>query len=112
MGPYSHAIEKNGVVYLSGQVAFDQEAKLVGEDAAAQTVQVMKNLRAILNAAGLDFADVVKTTIYLAHFEDFGAVNEVYARPFEQPYPARSTVAVRTLPKNALVEIEVVARAK
>ena len=112
IGPYSQGFWAGELFFSAGQVALDPRTmELVGEDAATQAEQVMKNLAAVLAEAGLGFGDVVKTTIFLESMDDFAAVNEVYARPFEPPYPARSTVAVRTLPKNALVEIEVVARA-
>jgi 2-iminobutanoate/2-iminopropanoate deaminase len=84
--------------------------ELVGDDAGAQARRVMTNLGAVLEEAGLSFSNVVKTTVFLASMDDFAAVNEVYAESFDEPYPARSTVAVRTLPKGALVEIEVIAR--
>ncbi len=112
IGPYSQGYWAGELFFSAGQVALDPETmELVGDDAAVQARQVMKNLEAVLDEAGLAFSDVVKTTIFLASMDDFAAVNEVYARPFEAPYPARSTVAVRTLPKQALVEIEVIGRA-
>lgn len=112
IGPYSQGFWAGELFFSAGQVALDPATmEMVGDDAAAQARRVMTNLAAVLEAAGLDFSHVVKTTIFLASMDDFAAVNEVYAEPFEEPYPARSTVAVRTLPKGALVEIEVVARA-
>ena len=111
VGPYSQGYWAGEIFYSAGQVGLDPESgEMVGEDVETQARRVMKNLDAVLTEAGLSFADVVKTTIFLADMGDFGAVNEIYAERFEQPYPARSTVAVRTLPKNALVEIDVVAR--
>jgi 2-iminobutanoate/2-iminopropanoate deaminase len=111
IGPYSQGFWAGGLFFSAGQVALDPATmELVGDDAATQARRVMKNLGAVLDAAGLTFSDVVKTTIFLASMDDFAAVNEVYAEPFDQPYPARSTVAVQTLPKGALVEIEVIAR--
>jgi 2-iminobutanoate/2-iminopropanoate deaminase len=112
IGPYSQGYWAGELFFSAGQVALDPRTmELVGDDAATQARQVMKNLGAVLDEAGLAFSDVVKTTIFLASMDDFATVNEVYAQPFEAPYPARSTVAVRTLPKNALVEIEVIGRA-
>lgn len=112
IGPYSQGFWAGELFFSAGQVSLDPATmELVGEDAATQAAQVMRNLAAVLAEAGVGFSDVVKTTIFLASMDDFAAVNEVYARPFDEPYPARSTVAVRTLPKGALVEIEVIARA-
>ena len=112
IGPYSQGYWAGELFFSAGQVSLDPSTmEIVGDDAASQARQVMKNLGAVLTEAGLAFSDVVKTTIFLASMDDFAAVNEVYAQPFEEPYPARSTVAVRTLPKGALVEIEVIARA-
>jgi len=112
IGPYSQGVWAGELFFSAGQVSLDPATmELVGEDAATQAAQVMRNLAAVLEEAGLGFSDVVKTTIFLASMDDFLAVNDVYSRPFDEPYPARSTVAVRTLPKGALVEIEVVARA-
>ncbi|MDX1392998.1 MAG: RidA family protein [Gemmatimonadota bacterium] len=112
IGPYSQGFWAGELFFSAGQVALDPETmELVGDDAAAQARRVMRNLAAVLEAAGLSFSNVVKTTIFLASMDDFAAVNEAYAEPLEQPFPARSTVAVRTLPKGALVEIEVIARA-
>ena len=112
IGPYSQAIRAGNLLFCSGQVALDPTSgELVGgDDVAAQTERVLDNLAAVLEAAGVGFDAVVKTTIYLADMADFAAVNEVYARYFQGPRPpARATVAVRTLPKNALVEIDCVA---
>jgi 2-iminobutanoate/2-iminopropanoate deaminase len=110
IGPYSQAIRIGNLVFLSGQLGIDPET---GNFAAAsvdgQAVQVFKNIRAVLTEAGLTLDNVVKTTVFLADISDFATVNEVYARHFSEPYPARSAFAVKTLPKNALVEIEVVA---
>lgn len=112
VGPYSQGYWAGELFFSAGQVALDPASgEMVGTDVETQAQQVMKNLAAVLEEAGLGFADVVKTTIFLADMGDFVAVNEIYASRFEPPYPARSTVAVRTLPKNALVEIEVIGRA-
>jgi 2-iminobutanoate/2-iminopropanoate deaminase len=110
IGPYSAAIESGDLVFVSGQIPLDSTTgKLVAGDIAAQTRQSLENLKAILEAAGLTFADVVKTTIFLTSMGDFAAVNEVYKSYVAEPYPARSTVAVAALPMGAKVEIEMVA---
>jgi endoribonuclease L-PSP, putative len=110
LGPYSVATEAHGFVFISGQVAIDPETgDRVEADVAAQTDQVMRNLGAILADLGLGFADVVKTTIFLADIADFPTVNEVYARHVGSPAPARATVQAGALPGGFLVEIEVVA---
>lgn len=109
IGPYSQAIEAGGFIFTAGQIGIDPETGELREGVEAQVVQAMQNLQSILEAAGLSFQDVVKTTIFLVNMDDFKKVNEVYARYFREPYPARSTVGVKELPKGALVEIEVVA---
>ncbi len=110
IGPYSQAIVYNGLVYTAGQVALDPATGVIVEgDVKGQTERVMKNLSAVLAAAHTSLGRVLKTTVYLADMDDFGAMNEVYGRWFGDHKPARSTVAVKTLPKNALVEIDVVA---
>ena len=110
IGPYSQGIIANGFLYTAGQVALDPAtSNLVEGDVKAQTARVMENLQAVLSAAGTSFDRVVKTTVFLATMDDFAAMNEVYAQAFGDHKPARSTVAVKTLPKNALVEIDVVA---
>jgi 2-iminobutanoate/2-iminopropanoate deaminase len=111
IGPYSQAIEANGFVYTSGQIALRPDGTMEERGVEHQTHQVMKNLFYVLEEAGATFADVVKTTIYLADMDDFATVNEVYAHYFGDHKPARSTIAVKTLPKNALVEIECIALA-
>lgn len=111
IGPYSQAIEANGFIFTSGQIALTSEGELVEGDVVIQAHQVMKNLYYVLNAAGAHFNDVVKTTIFLADMNDFEKVNEVYAHYFGLHKPARSTVAVKTLPKNVRVEIECIALA-
>lgn len=111
IGPYSQAVVVDGWVFASGQIALDpQSGKLLAGDAAKQAEQALANLSGILGAAGTGFARVVKTTIYLTDMADFQKVNEVYARFFNEPFPARATVQVAALPKGALVEIEVIAR--
>ena len=111
IGPYAQAIGAGPYLFASGQIGLDPlTGQLVGGGAEAQTRQVMANVAAVLAAAGLAFADVVKTTIFLADMNDFAAVNAVYGEAFEGgPFPARSTVAASALPRGAAVEIEVVA---
>ncbi len=110
VGPYSQAIRVGNMLFTAGQVALDPVAgELVGSDVATQTEQVLRNLRAVLAAAGADFAQVIKTTVFLQSMSDFAAMNAVYARHFPEPFPARSTVEVGALPKGGLVEIECVA---
>lgn len=110
IGPYSQAIEVNGFIYASGQLPVDPATGSFPEGGIKeQTRQSLTNVQSILKAAGTDLSHVVKTTVFLASMDDFAAMNEVYAELFCQPYPARSAVAVKQLPKGALVEIEVVA---
>lgn len=111
LGPYSQAIVAGDVVYTAGQIGLDPgSGELVAPDAPAQAERALANLAAVLEAAGLGMGDVVKTTVFLADMGDYAAVNEVYARHFDEPYPARSAVQVAELPKGARVEIEAVAR--
>lgn len=108
--PYSQAIKAGGFVFVSGQVALRPgEKELVGNDIASQTEQVFANLKAILEASGSSLESLVKTTVFLDNFDDFGGMNEVYARHVGASPPARSTVEVAKLPSGALVEIEAVA---
>ena len=110
IGPYSQAVQVGNMLFASGQVGIDPATGNFVEGAVKeQTAQAFKNVKAILTEAGLDISDVVKTTVFLADMGDFGAMNEVYASQFEGAFPARSAVAVKTLPKNGLVEIEVIA---
>jgi len=111
IGPYSQSVVVNGMVYTSGQIALTPEGsdELLKEDVVVQAVRVMKNLEAVLEASGSSLNKVIKTTIFLADMNDFAVVNEVYAEAFGNHKPVRSTVAVKTLPKNALVEIDAVA---
>ena len=112
IGPYSPAVrdERSGLIFVSGQTPIDPATgKLIDGDAAAQARQVFDNLGRVLAAAGASMSDVVKVNVYLTSMADFAAVNEVYATVFEQPYPARTTVAVAELPMGARVEIELVA---
>ncbi|MGB2627083.1 MAG: RidA family protein [Candidatus Acidiferrum sp.] len=110
IGPYSQAVKSNGFVFVSGQIALDPKtAEFVGTDVSTQTERVMENLKAILEAAGTSLSHVVKTTVYLKDMNDFAAMNEVYAKYFTASPPARSTVQAARLPKDALVEIDVIA---
>ena len=111
IGPYSQAAAVNGMVYTSGQIALQADGSdtLLQEGVVVQAVQVLKNLEAVLVEAGSSLENVLKTTLFLADMSDFALVNEVYAEAFGSHKPARSTVAVKTLPKNALVEIEAIA---
>jgi 2-iminobutanoate/2-iminopropanoate deaminase len=109
IGPYSQAIDAGAFVYASGQIPLNPADGSIPEGIKAQTAQSLANVKAILAEAGLTLANVVKTTVFLADMGDFAAMNEVYAEAFEAPYPARSAVAVRELPKKVLVEIEVIA---
>jgi len=110
IGPYSQAIQVGNLIYTSGQIPIDPATgQLVEGGIKEQTRQSLSNIQAILQEAGLTMASVVKTTVFLADMADFAEMNSIYAEFFTEPYPARSAVAVKTLPKNALVEIEVVA---
>ena len=109
IGPYSQGIRAGELVFTAGQVGIDPTTGDLVEGVAAQAERALRNLTAILDAAGVALDRVVKTTIFLADMGDFATVNEVYASHFSAPYPARSTVAVAGLPKGALVEIEAVA---
>ena len=110
IGPYSQAVEIGNLVFVSGQLPIDSKTGLfASEEIKGQTRQSLTNISEILKAAGTDMSHVVKTTVFLADMTDFAAMNEVYAEFFSAPFPARAAVAVKTLPKNALVEIECVA---
>lgn len=113
IGPYSQAIKANGLVFLSGQIPLDPATQqLISGDVDAQTERVLNNIRGILEAAGTSLAKVVKTTVFLKRMADFAAMNEVYGRHFTDAPPARSTVEVARLPKDVLVEIDVIALAE
>lgn len=110
IGPYNQAIRTGDLVLLSGQIGLDpQTGNLVPGGTAAETEQVLRNLGAVLEASGLSFRDVVRTTIYLVDLADFAAVNEIYGRHMQPPYPARATVGVAALPRGARVEIDAIA---
>jgi len=109
IGPYSQGVKVNGMFYSSGQIALTPEGEMLGEDVVLQTKQVFSNLRAVLEEAGSSLDRVVKVMAFVADIEDFVVVNKIYAEAFGSHKPARSLVAAKTLPKNALVEIEVIA---
>lgn len=109
IGPYSQAVEINGFVYTSGQLGLNLETGEFGEGVQEQAKLSLSNVKAILEAAGTSLDHVVKTTVFLKDMNDFAAVNEVYGSFFSEPYPARSAVEVARLPKDGLVEIEVIA---
>jgi len=109
IGPYSQAIDTGAMLFASGQIPINPADGSIPEGITAQTKQSLANVKAILAKAGLSVDNVVKTTVFLADMGDFAAMNEVYAEVFTAPFPARSAVAVKTLPKNVLVEIEVIA---
>lgn len=110
IGPYSQAIKANGFIFLAGQVALDPKSgELVGSEIRQQTERALENIKGILEAAGVNLHHVIKTTVFLKDMNDFAGMNEIYARYFAAAPPARSTVQVSRLPKDALVEIEVIA---
>ena len=110
IGPYSQAVEVEGLLYTSGQIALTPSGEFLDEDIKVQTKQVLKNIDAVLKASNRNKTNVFKTTIFLASMDDFTIVNEIYAEYFGSHKPIRSTVAVKTLPKNALVEIDLIAK--
>lgn len=113
IGPYSQAIQAGDFLYVSGQIPIDPASgEIVSGGVEEQTDRVLKNLQAILEEAGADFTNVVKFSIFLKDIEDFGVVNEIYGSFLEEPYPARATVEVSRLPKDVLVEMDVVAYLK
>lgn len=110
IGPYSQAIEVNGFVFASGQIPINPATgEIVEGGIKEQTRQALTNASKIMEEAGLSLANVIKTTVFMADMNDFAAMNEVYATFFKEPFPARSAVAVKTLPKNVLVEVECIA---
>ncbi len=112
IGPYAQAVKAGGFVFVSGQIPLAPDGSLVEGDIRVQTERVMENLKAVLEAAGSGLSRVVQTTCFLADMEDFPGFNEVYARYFAPPYPARATVAVKALPKGVRVEVACVALAE
>ncbi len=112
IGPYSQARVVGGMIYASGQIPIIPETGELAVGLEAQAEQVFKNIAAILEAAGSDMAHVVKTTVFIKHMDDFAAINAIYARHFAEPYPARSCVEVARLPKDVLLECEVIATEK
>jgi len=112
IGPYSQAVVANGMVYTSGQIALTPDGVMLEEDVVIQTKQVLLNLKAVLEEAGSSMDMVVKTTIFIDSMDDFVTINAIYEEAFGSHKPARATVAVKTLPKNALVEIDAVALVK
>lgn len=111
IGPYSQAVEKDGFIFVSGQLPIDEiTGAFAGDDIASQTKQSLENTKYILEEAGLEMKDILKTTILLKNIEDFAVVNEIYGQYFEAPFPARATYEVSRLPKDALIEIESIAK--
>ena len=109
IGPYSHAVKAGNLMFLSGQIAIDPATGEMPAGIQEQTAQAIANIKAILAEKGATLDNVVKTTVYLAEMSLFGEMNEIYAQHFSEPFPARSAIAVKELPKRALVEIEVIA---
>ncbi|MDG5787444.1 RidA family protein [Evansella sp. AB-P1] len=109
IGPYSQAVITGNMVFCSGQIPLVPETGEMVEGLEAQTVQVFKNVKGVLEAAGCTMNDVVKATVFMKNMDDFVRVNEIYSQQFEEPFPARSAVEVARLPKDALVEVEVIA---
>ena len=109
IGPYSHAVVAGNLMFLSGQIAINPETGEMPAGVQAQTAQAIANIKAILAEKGATLDNVVKTTVYLVEMSLFGEMNEIYAQHFTEPFPARSAIAVKELPKSALVEIEVIA---
>lgn len=109
IGPYSHAVVAGNLMFLSGQIAINPETGEMPAGVQAQTAQAIANIKAILAEKGATLDNVVKTTVYLAEMSLFGEMNEIYAQHFSEPFPARSAIAVKELPKRTLVEIEVIA---
>jgi len=110
IGPYSQAVVVDGVLYSSGQIGLKPDGELVGDDVVSQTEQVLENLKAVLAEAGATLDDVIKTTIFLDDMDDFATINSIYEEYFGSNKPARSTVAVQTLPKNVKIEIDCIAK--
>lgn len=109
IGPYSQAIEVNGMVFTSGVIPVDPATGNIPVGSSAQADQVMRNMQNLLEAAGTSMENVIKTTVFIKEMDDFGAINEVYAKYFPEPYPSRSCVEVARLPKDVMLEMEVIA---
>ncbi len=110
IGPYSQAVESNGFIFSSGQIALDPKTgEIISENLEDQVRQVIKNMQSVLQAAGSDLDKIVKTTIFITDMNNFGTINSIYSEYFDQSKPARSTVEVSCLPKNVLVEIDCIA---
>ena len=109
VGPYSQAVRAGGLLFVAGQIALDLDGRLVDGDITMQARRVLDNIGAVLAAGGLAFSDVVRTTVFLADMNDLAAVNEVYAAYFLEPYPARATIQVARLPRDARIEVEAIA---
>ena len=109
IGPYSQAIEVNGMVYTSGVIPVNPETGVVPEGVEAQATQAFTNLTNLVEAAGTDMSKLVKTTVFIKEMDDFATINQIYAKFFKEPYPARSCVEVARLPKDVLLEIEAIA---
>jgi 2-iminobutanoate/2-iminopropanoate deaminase len=107
--PFSESVEKNGFIFVSGQVSLNSDDQMVEGTIEEKTHQVMRNLQKVLESAGVTFADVVKTTIFLTDMDDFGKVNSIYASYLTEPYPARETICVKALPLGAEIEISMIA---
>lgn len=107
--PFSESVEKNGFIFVSGQVSLNSDDQMIDGTIEEKTHQVMKNLQKVLESAGVTFAHVVKTTIFLTDMDDFGEVNSVYASYLKEPYPARETICVKALPLGAEIEISMIA---
>lgn len=110
IGPYSQGIDTGDLIFFSGQIALDPKTGRMAEGIEAQTHQVLKNIKGLLESQGLTFANVVKTTCFLENIDNFKLVNEIYAQYFVEPFPARSAVGIDRLPAGALLEIEVIAK--
>lgn len=109
IGPYSQGINVGNMYFFSGQIPLDPETGTMAEGIEAQSHQAFKNVKGLLESQGMDFSNVVKTTVFLDNMDDFTTVNDIYATYFVEPYPARSAVEVAKLPKGALIEVEVIA---
>ena len=109
IGPYSQGIDVGNMIFFSGQLPIDSQTGTMPEGIEAQTTQSLNNVKGLLESQGLDFSNVVKTTVFLDNMDDFVTVNDIYATYFVEPFPARSAVEVAKLPKGALIEVEVIA---